>query len=139
MKNTFVSSSNIPKAEGLTAVEAWVIVCVLFVFGALIEYAGKKGISRNKSEHLPIPFSCTGLLLKMKLVVTKAIKPKKIKISKDRLAKRQDEKRMANHINQVIKMVHCLISDVVRAIFFPFAKNFFMVYILKAKFQLDNH
>ena len=25
---------------GLTAIEAWVIVCVLFVFGALIEYAG---------------------------------------------------------------------------------------------------
>ena len=25
---------------GLTAIEAWVIVCVLFVFGALAEYAG---------------------------------------------------------------------------------------------------
>ncbi|XP_040575659.1 glycine receptor subunit alpha-2 [Lepeophtheirus salmonis] len=33
-------TTNIPKAEGLTAIEAWVIVCVLFVFGALIEYAG---------------------------------------------------------------------------------------------------
>ena len=29
-------TTNIPKAEGLTAIEAWVIVCVLFVFGALI-------------------------------------------------------------------------------------------------------
>ena len=28
-------TTNIPKAEGLTAIEAWVIVCVLFVFGAL--------------------------------------------------------------------------------------------------------
>jgi len=33
-------TTNIPKAEGLTAIEAWVIVCVLFVFGALVEYAG---------------------------------------------------------------------------------------------------
>merc|ERR1719242_1327387 len=33
-------TTNIPKAKGLTAIEAWVIVCVLFVFGALIEYAG---------------------------------------------------------------------------------------------------
>ena len=29
-------TTNIPKAEGLTAIEAFVIVCVLFVFGALI-------------------------------------------------------------------------------------------------------
>jgi hypothetical protein len=29
-------TTNIPKAEGLTAIEAWVIVCVLFVFGALV-------------------------------------------------------------------------------------------------------
>ena len=38
---------------GLTAIEAWVIVCVLFVFGALIEYAGvllkiKLGAARKK-------------------------------------------------------------------------------------------
>merc|ERR1719270_2865054 len=33
-------TTNIPKAEGLTAIEAWGIVCVLFVFGALVEYAG---------------------------------------------------------------------------------------------------
>lgn len=47
-------TTNIPKAEGLTAIEAWVIVCVLFVFGALIEYAG--------------------LLLKMKLAATRPCK-----------------------------------------------------------------
>ena len=29
-------TTKIPKAEGLTAIEAWVIGCVLFVFGALI-------------------------------------------------------------------------------------------------------
>ena len=29
-------TTNIPKAEGLTAIEGWVIVCVLFVFGALV-------------------------------------------------------------------------------------------------------
>ena len=48
-------TTNIPKAEGLTAIEAWVIVCVLFVFGALIEYAG--------------------LLLKMKLEATRRQSP----------------------------------------------------------------
>merc|ERR1711953_1396764 len=32
-------TTNIPKAEGPTAIEAWVMVCVLFVFGALVEYA----------------------------------------------------------------------------------------------------
>ena len=39
---------------GLTAIEAWVIVCVLFVFGALIEYAGvllkiKLGATKKRS------------------------------------------------------------------------------------------
>ena len=31
----------------ISAIEAWVIVCVLFVFGALIEYAGTKIYSPN--------------------------------------------------------------------------------------------
>merc|ERR1712008_288643 len=30
--------TNSPKAEGLTAIEAWVIACIIFVFGALGEY-----------------------------------------------------------------------------------------------------
>ena len=44
-------TTNIPKAEGLTAIEAWVIGCVLFVFGALI---GKKAIqwARNIGPNL---------------------------------------------------------------------------------------
>ena len=71
-------TSNIPKAEGLTAIEAWVIVCVLFVFGALIEYAG--------------------LLLKMKLEVSKSIKPKHQKCA----LKKMDDKRTM-YINQCKK------------------------------------
>ena len=34
-------TTNIPKAEGLTAIEAWVMVCVLFVFGALVGEMGQ--------------------------------------------------------------------------------------------------
>ena len=30
-------TTNTPKAEGLTAIEAWMLACILFVFGALIE------------------------------------------------------------------------------------------------------
>jgi hypothetical protein len=33
-----LSQTNSPKAEGLTAIEAWVIACIIFVFGALSEY-----------------------------------------------------------------------------------------------------
>jgi len=32
-------TTNTPKAEGLTAIEAWMLSCILFVFGCLIEYA----------------------------------------------------------------------------------------------------
>lgn len=32
-------TTNSPKAEGLTAIEIWMLVCILFVFGALIVYA----------------------------------------------------------------------------------------------------
>ena len=31
-------TTNIPKAEGLTAIEVWMLICILFVFGALAEY-----------------------------------------------------------------------------------------------------
>ena len=29
-----------PNVEGLSAISAWMFTCILFVFGALIEYAG---------------------------------------------------------------------------------------------------
>merc|ERR1719384_2871191 len=32
-------TTNTPKAEGLTAIEIWMLSCILFVFGALIVYA----------------------------------------------------------------------------------------------------
>merc|ERR1712013_101043 len=32
-------TTNSPKAEGLTAIEIWMLVCIPFVFGALVEYA----------------------------------------------------------------------------------------------------
>ena len=33
-------TTNTPKAEGLTAIEAWMLSCILFVFASLVEYAG---------------------------------------------------------------------------------------------------
>ena len=36
-------TTNTPKAEGLTAIEAWMLSCILFVFGALV---GEEGQSR---------------------------------------------------------------------------------------------
>ena len=49
-------TTNEYKIVGLTAIEAWVIVCVLFVFGALIEYAGvllkiKLGATRKQASY----------------------------------------------------------------------------------------
>ena len=32
-------TDNAPKAEGLTAVETWVVSCIIHVFGVLAEYA----------------------------------------------------------------------------------------------------
>ena len=32
-------TTNTPKAEGLTAIEAWMLSCILFVFATLVEYA----------------------------------------------------------------------------------------------------
>jgi hypothetical protein len=33
-------TSNSPNVESLTSISAWVIACILFVFGALLGYAG---------------------------------------------------------------------------------------------------
>jgi len=33
-------TTNSPNVEGLTSISAWVITCILFVFGALLGYAG---------------------------------------------------------------------------------------------------
>ena len=38
MNTEQISVKIFPKAEGLTAIECWVIACIIFVFGALLEY-----------------------------------------------------------------------------------------------------
>ena len=71
-------TTNIPKAEGLTAIEAWVMVCVLFVFGALVGRSQPwlhfddlnsaisghySNIWTNEAEHLSTPRACCNLLV----------------------------------------------------------------------------
>merc|ERR1719400_1261265 len=46
-------ATNTPKAECLTAIEVWMLACILFVFGALIEYAAilfKKQFHESKQQ-----------------------------------------------------------------------------------------
>ena len=57
-------TSNSPNVEGLTAISAWVITCILFVFGTPSGYAGilfkknrlakvrARGLSRNLTQVL---------------------------------------------------------------------------------------
>lgn len=52
-------TTNTPKAEGLTAIEAWMLACILFIFGALTEYAyilfcrGRFDRMEHKSAKMP--------------------------------------------------------------------------------------
>merc|ERR1719295_927215 len=49
--------TNSPQAEGLTAMEAWVIACIIFVFGALLEYTVillKLKLKKMKSEQVDL-------------------------------------------------------------------------------------
>lgn len=42
-------TTNTPKVKGLTAIEVWMLACILFIFGALIEYAA---ILFKKQKHM---------------------------------------------------------------------------------------
>jgi small neutral amino acid transporter SnatA (MarC family) len=66
-------TTNIPKAEGLTAIEAWVIVCVLFVFGALVGETTLNILNIKLSFVIYfVQFSeYAGILLRMKVKVSK--------------------------------------------------------------------
>lgn len=56
--NIFNTITNVsPNVEGMTAIASWMIACILFVYGALVGYAGllfyllkKKKISINKKR-----------------------------------------------------------------------------------------
>ena len=67
-------TTNTPKAEGLTAIEAWMLSCILFVFATLVEYAcllfsrdNYVNLDENADDHDWIPetdpcrYGCTNL------------------------------------------------------------------------------
>ena len=50
-----IVTSNSPNVEGMTAIAAWMLACILFVFGALLAYAfllGKRTMLRQKVKRL---------------------------------------------------------------------------------------
>jgi len=53
-------NTNSPKAEGLTAIEIWMLACILFVFGALVVYAVVLYLKQKKSLDASQPCSCEG-------------------------------------------------------------------------------
>ena len=64
-------TANAPKAEGLTAVETWVVMCILHVFCVLSEYAiilkiiqtEKRRIERSRKRDVHQSHLSTGFLL----------------------------------------------------------------------------
>ena len=55
-------TTNSPNAEGMNAITAWMLVCILFVFGALIAYAfllwRKKNSVWKKHKVVPLLIKC---------------------------------------------------------------------------------
>ena len=51
-------NTNSPKAEGLTAIEIWMLACILFVFGALVVYAVVLYLKQKKSLDALQPCIC---------------------------------------------------------------------------------
>ena len=51
-------NTNSPKAEGLTAIEIWMLACILFVFGALVVYAVVLYLKQKKSLDASQPCNC---------------------------------------------------------------------------------
>ena len=52
-------TSNAPNSEGINAVSAWLLSCIIFVFAALVAYSGillKKKIRKQKVNHIVIYF-----------------------------------------------------------------------------------
>ena len=55
---------------GLTAIEAWMLACILFVFGALVEYAVILFRRQTSKDHVdPPPSRCSVSKFKAKLYI----------------------------------------------------------------------
>ena len=70
-------TTNTPKAEGLTAIEAWMLSCILFVFATLIEYAcllfSKEPTETPEINELRRYKGATQTVLKKVLLCTKSL------------------------------------------------------------------
>ena len=86
-------TTNIPKAEGLTAIEAFVIVCVLFVFGALMgNFLQDKQIKHNQQTLLS---EYAGILLQLKVRVS--VKKTQIKRMNSRRQSCEDQVKFCQY------------------------------------------
>ena len=64
-------TSNAPNSEGLNAASAWILSCIIFVFAALVAYAGillKKKILKRKVDN--IKFYYRTRFIDFKVIIT---------------------------------------------------------------------
>ena len=92
-------TANSPNVEGMTAIAAWMLVCIFFVFGALIGYAYLLWIWKKKS------------CLKKKKISKECEEMKKIRIM------RKDEFR--NRVDDVFLAVFPIMFLIFNLLYWP--------------------
>jgi len=100
-------TTNTPKVKGLTAIEVWMLACILFIFGALIEYAAILFKKQKHQHKISCPCSCTGGI-SLDLCGTESketsIQANLKIVCKENLECEVEEMSPANQLNQAVTM-----------------------------------